>query len=345
VGNAAAMKWGKPMKAIIYTNRREDRILEFKDDFPDIDWAIVWSAEELEAVLGDAFLVVFSNRICTPEVGAVLRRSAGDALKWVHSHSAGIERISTMGIPEGVPLTYSAGAKAPVCAEHGMMLLLALSRRIGELRAAQARHYWARREMNFTIRSLESETLVIIGLGGIGREIARKAKAFDMGVIGVSRAGSAGGDFDSVVPRERLGEALAEADAVIIATESDETSRHMMNRAAFAAMKPTAYVINIARGEIIDQAALTEALSAGRIAGAAMDVADPEPLDEDSPLWEMDNVIISPHVSGAGTNVGYRRLKELFAGELARFRAGEPFAHRFDADAAAKRAAEMLRKV
>jgi phosphoglycerate dehydrogenase-like enzyme len=330
---------GLPMKAVIYTNRREDRILEFSRDFPEIEWTIVWSAEELEAAVGDATLVLFSNRICTPEVGAALRRGATHSLKWVHSHSAGIERISTMGIPEGVPLTHSAGAKASACAEHAMMLLLALSRRIWELNAAKARHYWARREMNFTVRGLEGETLVIIGLGGIGRDIARKAKAFDMRVVGVSRAGRACGDVDAVVSRERLIDALADADAVIIATDSDPTSRKMMNDAAFAAMKPTAYVINIARGEIVDQDALARALQGGLIAGAATDVADPEPLDPDSPLWDMENVIISPHISAAGNNVSYRRLKDLFAGELARFRAGEPFAHAFDPDAAAKRAA------
>jgi phosphoglycerate dehydrogenase-like enzyme len=325
------------MKAVIYTNRREDRILEFAKDFPDIEWSIVWSSGELEAAVADTTLVVFSNRICTPEVGAALRRGAGAALRWVHSHSAGIERLSVMGVPEGVPITYSAGAKAPVCAEHGMMLLLALSRRIWELDAAKARHYWARREMNFTIRSLEGETLVIIGLGGIGREVARKAKAFDMRVVAVSREARAGADIDAVLPRERLHEALRDADAVIIATDSDATSRKMMDRAAFAAMKPTAYLVNIARGEIVDQDALVAALREGRIAGAATDVADPEPLDPGNPLWDMENVIISPHVSAAGNNVSYRRLKALFEGELQRFRAGRPFAHAFDAEAAARR--------
>ncbi len=327
------------MKAVIYTNRREDRILEFANDFPEFEWTIVWSPEDLEAAVPDATLVLFSNRICTPKVGAALRRGASEKLKWVHSHSAGIERISTMGVPEGVPITYSAGAKAPVCAEHAMMLLLALSRRIWELNAAKARHYWARREMNFTIRSIESETLVIIGLGGIGREVARKAKAFDMRVVGISRAGMAEGDVDAVLPRQRLHEALAEADAVVIATDSDATSRKMMDARAFAAMKPTAYLINVSRGEIVDQDALTEALQEGRIAGAATDVADPEPLDPASPLWDMENVIISPHVSAAGNNVSYRRLKELFAGELARFLAGKPFLHAYDPDAAANRAA------
>jgi phosphoglycerate dehydrogenase-like enzyme len=325
------------MKAVIYTNRREDRILEFADDFPEIDWTIVWSPDEMELALPDATLVIFSNRICTPETGAALRRGAGACLKWIHFHSAGIERGIAMGPPPGIPITYSAGAKAPVCAEHAMMLLLALSRRIWELRAAQARHHWARRELNFTIRSLESENLVIIGLGGIGREIARKAKGFDMHVIGVSRAGTPGGDIDEVIGRDGLADALARADAVIIATESDPSSHHMINADAFAAMKPTAYLINIARGEIVDQDALAQALEKGQIAGAAMDVSDPEPLLPDSPLWDMENVIITPHVSAAGNNVSYRRLKALFTGELERFRTGQPFQHQFDPDAAAKR--------
>lgn len=325
------------MKAVIYTNRREDRILDLQRDFPDIDWTVVWSPDEFEAAIRGATFCVLSNRICTPELGAALRRGRTETLKWVHLHSAGIERAVAMGIPDELPVTYSAGAKAPVCAEHAMMLLLALSRRIWEIRQAQSAHYWRRRELNFTVRSLEGEALVIVGLGGIGRDIARKAKAFDMRVIGVTRAARAEGDVDEVVPRARMGEALARADAVIVATESDESSYHLMDGEAFRAMKPTAYLVNIARGEIVDQAALVAALESGEIAGAALDVTDPDPLDAGSPLWDMDNVIITPHIAGAGTNVGYRRLKALFEGELARLMRGEPFRHRYDPDAARKR--------
>lgn len=325
------------MKAVIYTNRREDDILKLEENFPDIDWAIVWSPEAFESEIGDASFCILSNRVCTRELGAALRRGRTESLRWVHLHSAGIERAIAMGIPEELPVTYSAGAKAPVCAEHAMMLLLAISRRIWEVRQAQTEHYWRRRELNLTVRSLESETLALVGVGGIGRDIARKAKAFDMRVVGITRAAPAGGDVDEVVPRTRMAEALARADAVIVATESDDSSYRLIGAEAFRAMKPTAYLVNIARGEIVDQEALIEALGAGEIAGAALDVVDPEPLDPESPLWDMDNVIITPHLAGAGTNVGYRRLKELFAGELERFKRGEPFQYRFDPDAAKKR--------
>ncbi|MFT5538587.1 MAG: D-2-hydroxyacid dehydrogenase (NADP+) [Alphaproteobacteria bacterium] len=320
------------MKAIMYTNRRADRIVQFTQEFPDLDWAVVWSCEEFERELAEADLVVLSNRICTPELGAAINRSRTESLKWIHFSSAGIERGVNMGLTGDIPVTTSARAKAPVCAEHAMTLLLASSRRLPELRENQNRHYWARNEMNFTIRSVEEQTLVLIGLGGIGAGIARKAKAFDMRVIAVSRGAPATAHVDEVIGRESLTDALAQADVVVVATASDPSSHHLMNEAAFAAMKETAYFINIARGEIVDEAALIAALQEGRIAGAAIDVAEEEPLAADNPLWDMDNVIISPHVSAAGSMNDYFRLKAIFADNLARFMAGQPLENLFHFD-------------
>lgn len=311
------------MKAVIYTNRKGDPIIRFADDFPDLDWAIVWSVEECEAEIGDAEILILSNRICTPELGAALARARTDSLKWIHSHSAGLERAVTMGLPDGIPVTYSPGAKALGCAEHTMTLVLAASRRLWDIYQAQRRHQWVRAEINPTIRGLHGATLAIIGLGGIGRDVARKAKAFDMRVIGISRGAAAGGDVDQVFPRERMLEALEEADAVVIATSSDPSSYHLIGAEALAAMKPTAYLINIARGEIVDEAALAQALKDGQIAGAALDVTDPEPLAPESPLWDMENVIISPHVSAAGYD-SYPNLRDIFAENLQRLRAGKP---------------------
>jgi phosphoglycerate dehydrogenase-like enzyme len=320
------------MKAIMYTNRRADRILKFTEAFSDLDWAVVWSCEEFEHELADADFVILSNRICTPALGAALSRSRTPLLKWIHFSSAGIERGVNMGLPRDIPVTTSARAKAPVCAEHAMTLLLASSRRLPELRENQNRHYWARNEMNFTIRSVEEQTLVLIGLGGIGAEVARKAKAFDMRVIAVTRGAPATAHVDEVMGRENLTDALAQADAVVVATASDPSSYHLMNEAAFAAMKETAYFINIARGEIVDEAALIAALQEGRIAGAAIDVAETEPPAADNPLWDMNNVIISPHVSAAGSLNDYFRLKEIFADNLARFVAGQPLENLFHFD-------------
>jgi phosphoglycerate dehydrogenase-like enzyme len=232
-----------------------------------------------------------------------------------------------MGLPADVPVTTSAGAKATVCAEHAITLLLAASRRLWEIRAAQDRHYWARVELNFTIRSLEAGTLAVIGIGGIGREVARKAKAFDMTVIGVSRAPAPTANFDAVMPRQRMADALAQADAVIVTTSSDPANHRLIDAAALGAMKQSAYLVNVARGEIVDQAALVDALTSGGIAGAALDVTDPDPLPSESPLWDMENVIITPHVSAAGSRIGYERLRAIFAEELANLEAGTPFEH------------------
>lgn len=320
------------MKAVIYTNRKGDPIIRFADDFPDLEWAIVWSVEECEAEIGDADILILSNRICTPELGAVLARARTGCLKWIHSHSAGLERAAAMGLPDDIPVTYSPGAKALGCAEHAMTLVLALSRRLWDLHEAQRRHLWVRAEINPAIRSLHGATLAIVGLGGIGRDVARKAKAFDMRVIGISRGAGGGGDVDQVFPRERMLDALSQADAVIIATSSDPSSYHLIGAEALSAMKPTAYVVNVARGEILDEAALVKALKDGKIAGAALDVTDPEPLAPDSPLWDMENVIISPHVSAAGFD-SYPNLRHIFAENFRRLGAGEPLRNLLEADA------------
>ncbi len=311
------------MKAVIYTNRRADPIIRFADDFPDLDWSIVWSVDTCEAEIGDADILILSNRICTPELGAALARARTDSLGWIHSHSAGLERAVNMGLPGNIPVTYSPGAKALGCAEHAMTLMLALTRRLWDLREAQRRHLWVRAEINPAIRGLHGATLAIVGLGGIGRDVARKAKAFDMRVIGISRSAASSPDVDQVFPREKMLEALSQADAVVIATASDVSRYHLIGARALAAMKPTAYVVNVARGEILDEAALAQALKDGKIAGAALDVTDPEPLTPESPLWDMENVIISPHVSAAGFD-SYENLKHIFAENLRRLGAGEP---------------------
>jgi len=142
-------------------------------------------------------------------------------------------------------------------------------------------------------------------------------------VIAVSRATADAGDLLAVYPRERMREALALADAVVVCTAGDETSYRMIGAAEIAAMKRTAYVVNVARGEIIDEGALIAALREGRLAGAGLDVNEGEPLPADSPLWDMPNVLLSPHVAGGGST-GYFLHKKLFAQNLARLRAGEP---------------------
>jgi phosphoglycerate dehydrogenase-like enzyme len=308
------------MKAVIYPFRREDAIMGLARDFPGLAWAVVTSPEELGREIADAEILVTSNRVCTPGYGEALRRNAR-RLRWMFFSSSGIERGVAAGIPEGVRVSNSTGVKAAMVSEHAMLLLLALLRQLPECQAHQRAHLYTRAETNARLRTLEDAKVCVFGRGAIGRALVRKLEVFDAQVFVVSRTpGEAG---ERVYPRERRREALALADAVVICTAGDETSYHMIGAAEIAAMKPTAYFVNVARGEIVDEAALIAALREGRLAGAGLDVNEVEPLPPDSPLWDMPNVILSPHVAGGGST-GYFMHKQLFEQNLARLQAGEP---------------------
>ena len=237
--------------------------------------------------------------------------------------SSGVERGVAAGIPAGVRVTNSRGVKATMVAEHAMTLLLALLRQLPECQALQRAHLYRRQETNGKLKTLEDTTVCVIGRGAIGREIVRKLKAFDAQPIAVSRTAADPGDLAAVYPRERITEGLTRADAVIICTAGDESSFRLIGEREIAAMKPTAYIVNVARGEIINEAALVAALAGGRLAGAGLDVNETEPLPADSALWDMPNVILSPHVAGGGST-GYFMHRNLFKQHLERLRAGQP---------------------
>ncbi|MCH8857944.1 MAG: D-2-hydroxyacid dehydrogenase [Proteobacteria bacterium] len=308
-------------------------------DFPELDWAIAASLADVERELVGADIFLVTNRSCTPELGVVVRR-AGTSLKWIHFMTAGLELGLAMGLPNGPAISTSSGVKASMVSEHALALLLGLVRRFCQMQAAQADHLWMRREINAQMRTLEGATVCVVGLGQVGQEIARKLKVFGARVIAVSRIGQSGGDVDEVFPRARIAEALAMSDALIVctaadgATAADETSERLISASALGAMKPGAFLVNVARGSLVDEGALIEALEAGRLAGAALDVAQTEPLPEASPLWDMPNVLISPHVAGSGST-GYPQHKKLIADNLERLRAGKPLINQYRA--AAKR--------
>jgi len=311
------------MKAVLYPFGPAEPIVQLVADFPQLRWAVVASPDEIAREIGDAAILVTSNRVCSAAYGEALRRCAGNTLKWIHFTSAGIDRGLRMGLPDWVTVTNATGVKAAMVSEHALALLLALVRRLPGLAADQLARRWRHDDAMAKVATLEGAVVCIVGLGSIGREVARKARAFDARVIAVSRAGTAGGAVEEVFPRERIGEALAMADAVVICTSSDAESFHLVDAAALAAMAPEAFLINVARGDIVDGAALTAALQSGQLGGAALDVTEIEPLAPASPLWDLPNVIISPHIAGGGSS-GYPQQKALFAKNLLRFAAGEP---------------------
>ena len=179
------------MKAVLYPFRTEDSIQRFATDFPELRWAIVTSDEEFAREIGDAEILVTSNRVCTPAYGEVLRRHA-KARRWMFFSSSGIERGVAAGIPEGVRVSNSTGVKATMVSEHAVTLLLGLLRQFPECGRRQRAHKYTREETNAKIRTLEGATVCIIGRGAIGREVVRKVKAFDARPIAVSRTQSLG---------------------------------------------------------------------------------------------------------------------------------------------------------
>jgi D-2-hydroxyacid dehydrogenase (NADP+) len=256
----------------------------------------VGSADELARRLPEADVLVVSG-LWKNTLAAQAAR-----LRFVQSISAGVDQYDTALLRErGIRLASAAGVNAEAVAQHAMALMLALARRLPEARDNQHARRW--RGMSPDIASREDQltgkTLLIVGLGRIGLKLARLAKAFDMRVVAVKRdPGTGRGETDAVHGIARLHPLLAEADVVAVTCPLTPETENLIDAAALAAMKPAAHLVNVARGRVVDEAALIEALQQRRIAAAGLDVAREEPLPADSPLWAMPQVLITPHVGG-----------------------------------------------
>jgi phosphoglycerate dehydrogenase-like enzyme len=245
-------------------------------------------------------------------------------LAWVHGHSAGADRpIYPELRTQGVTVTTSSGANAEAVAQMILIGVLALSRRLPELMDAQRRHAWEPLLGPRAPRDLAGQTVLIVGLGPIGQEAARLLKMLRMQVIGVRRSEAATPHCDRVLPFDRLDEALPLADWVILACPLTEQTRGLLDAARIALLPVGARVINVARGEVAVERELTAALASGALGGAFLDVFEVEPLAPQSPLWDLPNVMISPHTAGQ-TSGHYAAVGELFLDNLARWRSGQP---------------------
>lgn len=247
-------------------------------------------------------------------------------LRWIHAAGAGVSHFDLAAIRErGITLTNSSGISAPNMAEHVMGMVIALARRFPVLMRSQQAHRWRDFETHREVIELAGQTMLVIGMGEVGREIAVRAAAFGMRVVGVRRRAEEAlpAGFTAARRPDDLLEALADADHVVLAVPETSQTRAMIDARALAAMKPGAMIYNVGRGTAIDTTALVEALSAGRLAGAGLDVTDPEPLPENSPLWEMENVLITAHSSGA-TPRYWERQGALIVENIARIQGGEP---------------------
>jgi len=300
----------------------------FLRDFSEVETAKAHNLESLANALDGAEILHVYNSAFTAEFARQVR-DKGRALKWIQFTTVGIEIGLRAGLPEGVWVTNSGDVSQRALATHAMALMLGVMRgfrRFGEL---QARRQWPpRQSMNSQLFDPDGARMVILGMGHIGQEIARKAKAFDMEVICVTRSPSpAVPEIDRVVPREKVNEVLPTADVVMVAMPLDGGTRGFLSAERIALMKDTAILVNISRGKVVDEAALARALAEGRIKGAGLDALAEEPLPVASLLWDLPNVLITPHVGGGGGRQQWRRMSELIRDNTRRYISGEPLKH------------------
>jgi phosphoglycerate dehydrogenase-like enzyme len=256
----------------------------------------VRNPETLEQRVGEADVLVISGLW----ENSLLDRTK--KLRFIQSIGAGTDQFPREELAKrGIRLASARGVNARAVAEHAMALILALSRRLPEARDNQAKRVWRGMIGDFAEREdeLGGKTLMVVGLGDIGGRLARLAKAFDMRVAGLRRDPGAGrGAADAVHSMDELKSCLPNADFVALTCPLTKETEHLIDTDAFVRMKPSAHLVNIARGRVVDEAALVEALAAKRIAGAAIDVTAEEPLAPNSPLWAMAQVLITPHTAG-----------------------------------------------
>lgn len=252
--------------------------------------------EEMEARIGEADVVVVSGMWKNDLAPKAAK------LRFIQSISAGVDQYDKQVLAtHKIRLASAQGANANAVSEHGMALILAIARRISEAVQNQGKAFWRGMIGDLTQREdeLGGKTLLVVGIGRIGGRLARLAKAFDMRVIGVRRDPSAGAQgADEIHGFDALPTLWGKADVVALTCPLTPQTTGLVNAKALGAMKPGAQLVNLARGKVVDEAALIEAMTSGHLSAAALDVTVEEPLPAESPLWTLPNVLITPHTGG-----------------------------------------------
>jgi phosphoglycerate dehydrogenase-like enzyme/glyoxylase-like metal-dependent hydrolase (beta-lactamase superfamily II) len=305
--------WTKPRRIII-PNVMPARLAELKRLAPEIEFIAAKSAEDAAKEVEDADAVV---GFCSPEI-----LKAGKKLRWIQVGLVGVESVIFPElVTSSVLLTNTQRLSGPPVADQAFSLLLALTRNVRHPSPNQIEG--GGRKPTGLRSELQSKTMLVVGLGGIGTQIARRAQAFGMRVMAIDPKEMERPAFVfSLDKPDKLNERLPQADVVVMACPLTAETRGLIGEEQFKLMKKTAYFINIARGGLVQTPALVNALENNLIAGAGMDVMDPEPLPEGHPLWKMSNVVISPHI-GAQSSGTQDRQWRLFRENIRRFVVGE----------------------
>lgn len=291
-------------------------------EFPQMEIVRLTNYAGIETKIADAD-VLFTQSLTAEQFLSAKK------LRWIHSPAAAVHLFMYPElINSDVILTNARDVHAPVVAEQVMAMMFAIARRIPESVRFQLKHVWAQGifwDEGLSPTELGGATLGLVGLGSIGGNVASRASAMGMKVIAVREHADRPKPehVDEVLPTSQLDKLLSRSDYVVLSPPVTPATRGMIGRAQLAAMKKDGYLINVGRGPLVDEAALIEALREHRIAGAALDVFDQEPLPPDSPLWDLENLLILPHTGGM-TNKMWARHYAVFAENLRRFLSHQP---------------------
>jgi phosphoglycerate dehydrogenase-like enzyme len=309
----------------------KSQVERLRERFPGVHFTHALTDEEAAAAI-EAADVALASRL-SPAMVERARR-----LRWVHSTAAAVTNLHPL--PEfsarGIVLTNSRGIQAVPIAEHVMGGLLVVARRFNLMLEAQREHRWIQNELTHDAWpwSLYGRHMTIVGFGTIGQEVARRAHAFGMRVTAVRRRldQPAPPFVDNIAGPDRLDDALRGCDVLVISAPFLPDTDRMIRAAQIALLNPGAIIVNVARGRIIEETALLAALQNGRLGGAVLDVFEREPLDPASPLWNLPNVVISPHCSGVRPD-HWDEVIDLFSENLRRFQSGEPLLNMVNSEA------------
>ncbi|WP_210495118.1 D-2-hydroxyacid dehydrogenase [Microvirga antarctica] len=314
-----SLEAGRPLRILAYVQHGYEFIERHCGALDGVHLFKVASIAKLAASIGDADAIILSASAYSAEVAQLACESR--RLRWIQCASIGYDPFLAHGVPKGAIVTNAAGVWNSTVAEHAMTLLLALNRQIPQMERNRLGRLYDRNEVFGRLRSVEGQTLLIIGYGSIGMQVAKRASAFGMHIIAVTKSGCAVGGIETVGV-ESLRNQIPKADAVVLSLPLSSQSRHVFGAPEFALMRRAAILINVSRGEIVDQGALVRALQSGSIAGAGLDVFDPEPIPTNSSLWDLSNVIITPRVAGYAPPA-FAKLGQLVGENLRRFRSNE----------------------
>lgn len=278
------------MKVLVWARDAEFFVEQLGPRFPAITFLKAVERGDAIALGGDCDVLIARDEEGFEPVFAAMPR-----LRWIQALTTGTDRIeAAANMPAGVTLTAARGFHGPQMSELAFLMMLSLSRDFPAIVANQKTHRWSR----WPQRLLFGKTIAVLGVGAVGEELAKRCQAFGMKVIGVDAMRTSAPGVDALHPPERLIEVVATADVLVVLVPYAKDTHHLVDARVLAAMKPSAILINISRGQVIDEGALIRAVQDKRIAGAGLDVFPAEPLPADSPLWDLPNVLITPHIGG-----------------------------------------------